>query len=89
MCEITIFVIAGAFINAALKYKVLKYKYSFRFRENAKLLRSEMDAIGFQNIIDPADNPNGYIVSTFHYPDNSRFIFERFYEKLSEAGAQK
>ncbi len=43
-----------------------------------------MQRLGFQVYLRPEHQ--SYIISSFHYPDDPRFSFEAFYERLNEKG---
>ena len=55
-----------------------------RYRENFRVLTDGMTAMGFRPYLMPEHM--GYIITTFHYPDDANFNFEEFYRRLSEAG---
>jgi 2-aminoethylphosphonate-pyruvate transaminase len=55
-----------------------------RYRRNYETTLTGMSAIGFQAYLDPVDQ--GYIITSFRYPDHPSFSFEKFYNLLSEAG---
>jgi len=57
---------------------------SKRYKENNSLLLNEMEKLGFEKYLDPEDQ--GYIITTFYYPDNENFNFETFYRLLSQKG---
>ncbi|XP_076817684.1 2-aminoethylphosphonate--pyruvate transaminase-like [Clavelina lepadiformis] len=57
-----------------------------RFRDNASTLKSEMTKMGFRQLIDDEKNPNGYFVTSFVHPINPLFVFEEFYQRLSDRG---
>ncbi|XP_076817685.1 2-aminoethylphosphonate--pyruvate transaminase-like [Clavelina lepadiformis] len=57
-----------------------------RFRDNASTLKSEMNKMGFRQLIDDAKNPNGYLLTSFLHPINPLFLFDKFYERLSDKG---
>ena len=43
-----------------------------------------MRQLGFREYLHPADQ--GYIITSFYYPDHSRFQFDDFYQRLNERG---
>jgi len=42
--------------------------------------------IGFEQLYKDSENPNGYIVTSFKYPDIPQFVFDEFSNRLSDAG---
>lgn len=40
--------------------------------------------MGFKELLKESDQ--GYIITSFYYPDHPNFKFEEFYERLSEKG---
>lgn len=55
-------------------------KRNQRYCENHRLLVSGMRHVGFQTLI--ADDAQSPIITAFRYPDDPRFEFEAFYQKL-------
>ena len=55
-----------------------------RYQENHRTLVTGMRAFGFQEYVDP--ELQGYIITSFRYPEDPNFQFERFYDLLNEAG---
>lgn len=55
-----------------------------RYRNNNNILISRMKALGFQQYLHPLHA--GYIVTTFYYPSCPNFVFEDFYQRLSDNG---
>ena len=55
-----------------------------RYRENYRTLVSGMRGLGFEEYVDP--DLQGYIITSFHYPQDANFEFQRFYDLLNEAG---
>ncbi len=53
-----------------------------RYRSNYETLISGMRAIGFEEYIRPDDQ--GYIITSFPYPDHPNFDFEEFYQALNK-----
>jgi 2-aminoethylphosphonate-pyruvate transaminase len=53
-----------------------------RYRENYETLIAGMQQMGFEEYLRPEDR--GYIITSFRYPKDPNFDFERFYEKLNE-----
>jgi len=53
-----------------------------RYRANYNLLIAGMRAIGFEEYIRPEDQ--GYIITSFPYPDHPNFNFEEFYRRLND-----
>lgn len=52
-----------------------------RYRRNYETLLAGMRRLGFREYLRPEDQ--GYIITSFHYPDHPNFDFPRFYEALS------
>ena len=50
------------------------------------MLKEEMSKMGFKQLFQDDENPDGYIVTSFHYPNVPQFIFEEFVKRLSDAG---
>lgn len=59
---------------------------SFRYRRNSEVLKEEMLKMGFKQLFSNEENPNGYLVTTFLYPDIPQFVFDEFCKRLSDAG---
>ena len=57
---------------------------SERYISNFKILKSGMRALGFIEYLD-ADK-QGYIINTYHYPENTSFDFKKFYNELNQLG---
>jgi 2-aminoethylphosphonate-pyruvate transaminase len=55
-----------------------------RFRANHKALMRGMTEMGFHAYLAPEDQ--SCIITTFRYPADPGFRFEKFYERLSELG---
>ncbi len=55
-----------------------------RYQQNHSTLVTGMRSLGFQEYIDP--DLQGWIITSFLYPDDSNFRFDKFYEHLSEKG---
>lgn len=55
-----------------------------RYLDNQQRLLAGMRALGFRSYLPAATQ--GPIITTFLYPDDPRFVFERFYRQLSELG---
>jgi 2-aminoethylphosphonate-pyruvate transaminase len=53
-----------------------------RYRKNYETLVAGMRKMGFKEYLKPEDQ--GYIITSFLYPEDSNFSFERFYESLNE-----
>ena len=53
-----------------------------RYRSNYEALISGMRAMGFEEYISP--DIQGYIITSFLYPDHANFEFEKFYQTLNE-----
>ncbi len=57
---------------------------SSRYRRNHEVCVKGMAALGFKTYL--SFENQGYIITSFHYPDHPNFSFRRFYELLSEKG---
>ncbi|MGH9344321.1 MAG: 2-aminoethylphosphonate--pyruvate transaminase [Terriglobia bacterium] len=55
-----------------------------RYHANYETLVAGMREIGFHEYLRPRDQ--GYIITSFHYPDHPRFRFDEFYERLNRKG---
>ena len=55
-----------------------------RYKRNYEILVSGMKKMGFREYLKPEDQ--GYIITSFLYPEHPNFQFERFYKLLSEKG---
>jgi 2-aminoethylphosphonate-pyruvate transaminase len=55
-----------------------------RYRRNYETTLQGMRALGFEEYLAPDDQ--GYIITSFRYPDHPNFAFETFYNRLSDAG---
>ena len=55
-----------------------------RYRQNHEITLAAMQALGFKAYLKPEDQ--GYIISSFHYPNHPNFHFQDFYERLSGKG---
>ncbi|MHC4227914.1 MAG: 2-aminoethylphosphonate--pyruvate transaminase [Planctomycetota bacterium] len=53
-----------------------------RYRRNYKTLVGGMRRMGFTEYLKPEDQ--GYIITSFMYPDDPNFSFEKFYESLNQ-----
>jgi 2-aminoethylphosphonate-pyruvate transaminase len=53
-----------------------------RYRRNYELLTAGMREMGFKEYLPPEDQ--GYIITSFLFPDDPHFNFETFYNKLNE-----
>lgn len=55
-----------------------------RYKENKKILDYGMGKLGFKQYLRP--EIQGHIITSFLYPKDKNFNFERFYQKLNERG---
>ena len=55
-----------------------------RYRRNYETLITGMRRMGFREYLKPEDQ--GYIITSFLYPDDPNFVFETFYESLNQKG---
>jgi len=53
-----------------------------RYKSNYEALIAGMQEMGFQEYLDPKDQ--GYIITSFYYPDHVNFSFEEFYSRLND-----
>ena len=53
-----------------------------RYRKNYEALVTGMRQMGFKEYLRPEDQ--GYIITSFLYPDNPKFSFKKFYESLNQ-----
>ncbi|MHC4192276.1 MAG: 2-aminoethylphosphonate--pyruvate transaminase, partial [Planctomycetota bacterium] len=53
---------------------------SARYQVNYKTLIDGMRRMGFKEFLDPDDQ--GYIITSFYYPESDRFNFNEFYKRL-------
>lgn len=53
-----------------------------RYRRNYEILVAGMRRIGFKEYLRPEDQ--GYIITSFLYPDDPDFSFDKFYESLNQ-----
>ncbi len=55
-----------------------------RYKQNYEITLSAMQKMGFKTYLKPKDQ--GYIITSFYYPEHPNFVFKEFYERLSEKG---
>jgi len=55
-----------------------------RYRQNHEALLKGMKRLGFRSYLNPA--VQSYIITSFCYPDTTRFSFDAFYRRLSDKG---
>ena len=55
-----------------------------RYRENYRTLIAGMRMLGFEEYLDA--EKQGYIITSFRYPNHANFRFEEFYNRLNEKG---
>jgi len=55
-----------------------------RYKENKRILDAGMKTLGFSHYLRP--EIQGHIISSFLYPADQNFSFERFYQKLNDRG---
>jgi 2-aminoethylphosphonate-pyruvate transaminase len=55
-----------------------------RYKKNYETTLAAMQKLGFKAYLKPEDQ--GYIITSFHYPDHPNFNFQQFYQRLSEKG---
>jgi 2-aminoethylphosphonate-pyruvate transaminase len=57
---------------------------AIRYHANFSVLKDGMAELGFTEYLNK--EKQGYIINTYHYPENSAFDFKIFYQKLNERG---
>lgn len=55
-----------------------------RYAENHRTILEGMKALGFRPYLTP--EMQSYIITTFHYPADARFVFAEFYQRLFDQG---
>jgi 2-aminoethylphosphonate-pyruvate transaminase len=55
-----------------------------RYRASHVALLEGMTALGFRPYL--SSEVQSFIITTFHYPSDPKFVFEQFYERLSGKG---
>jgi len=55
-----------------------------RYKKNYEVTLAAMKEMGFKTYLKPKDQ--GYIITSFYYPDHPNFNFQQFYERLSDKG---
>lgn len=55
-----------------------------RYKKNYEATISAMQKMGFKTYLKSEDQ--GYIITSFYYPEHPNFNFQEFYERLSEKG---
>ena len=55
-----------------------------RYKKNYETLVAGMRAMGFKEYLKP--ELQGYIITSFRYPEHPNFTFEEFYERLNDRG---
>lgn len=55
-----------------------------RYRQNYELTLAGMQKLGFKTYLNAQDQ--GYIITSFYYPEHPKFVFREFYERLSDKG---
>lgn len=55
-----------------------------RYKANKRILDEGMAALGFRQYLPPGIQ--GHIITSFLYPDDANFNFEKFYRKLNDRG---
>lgn len=53
-----------------------------RYASNRAILRKGMTELGFKELLD--DESAGYIITSYLYPRDPKFVFKTFYDKLNE-----
>lgn len=56
-----------------------------RYMNNCDIIKSGMKQFGFQQFLDEKTH-HGYIITSFNYPNDSNFEFNKFYALLSDRG---
>ena len=55
-----------------------------RYKRNHEVLMSGMISLGFKSYLDA--KVQSYLITSFHFPEDSKFTFDVFYRKLSDRG---
>jgi 2-aminoethylphosphonate-pyruvate transaminase len=55
-----------------------------RYKRNHEVLMSGMASLGFKSYLDA--KVQSYLITSFHFPEDSKFTFDVFYRKLSDRG---
>lgn len=55
-----------------------------RYKTNKAVLQKGMTEMGFRELLSPA--VSSYIITTYHFPADPRFVFSQFYSRLSDKG---
>eukprot|EP01135_Chromosphaera_perkinsii_P010007 Nk52_evm42s1992 gene=Nk52_evmTU42s1992 len=55
---------------------------SARYQENRRICREGMKKMGFKELLD--DSHEGYIITSYHFPKDPNFDFEKFYTLLND-----
>ncbi|MBT4276660.1 MAG: 2-aminoethylphosphonate--pyruvate transaminase [Verrucomicrobia bacterium] len=57
---------------------------ALRYKRNHEVLMSGMESLGFKSYLDA--KIQSYLITSFHFPEDSKFTFDVFYRKLSDRG---
>jgi 2-aminoethylphosphonate-pyruvate transaminase len=57
---------------------------SERYLSNFNTLKKGMQALGFKEYLE--EEKQGYIINTYHYPEQEHFDFKTFYQELNQRG---
>ncbi|XP_013384389.2 uncharacterized protein LOC106154550 isoform X1 [Lingula anatina] len=55
-----------------------------RYQKNCQIIREGMKKFGFREFLDSSHK--GYIITSFCFPKDPKFVFEEFYHRLNEKG---
>lgn len=55
-----------------------------RYQKNCSIIKSGMKEMGFKEFLEPYHQ--GYIITSYHFPDNENFSFKEFYNRLNDKG---
>ena len=55
-----------------------------RYKENREVLAAGMKRLGFKELLD--ESVQGYIITSYFYPNDPNFNFMDFYNRLNEKG---
>ncbi|HAO67294.1 MAG TPA: 2-aminoethylphosphonate--pyruvate transaminase [Verrucomicrobiales bacterium] len=55
-----------------------------RYKRNHEVLMNGMESLGFKSYLDAKFQ--SYLITSFHFPEDSKFTFDAFYRKLSDRG---
>lgn len=66
------------------KFDIFTNYHSLRYKKNCQILKEGMSEMGFKEFLD--NSHEGYIITSFYYPDDPNFDFQVFDAKLGSKG---